>query len=360
VSTTLTCPTCRYTHTYSTDAVAAAQFARHSCDKHLRRARAAQRRAERAAAGPTRECTHPGHPHKHGTRVAYVKDKCQCRPCTDANTAEWRAAVREKTYGAPRPYVDAAEAREHIRTLRRNGVGVEQIAKKVHTSATHIREIDHSTHRSNKRPPITQIRAELARRILAVRADDRSPHSQVDATGPRRRLQALVAIGWPLAELAPLLGRSTTKLRDLLTADHVQLRTAQRVRDLHDKLWDAPPPRDSEAQRRASDEARRLAAEQGWLPTLAWDNIDTDPEPDPSTPSTKSHSDDLDEIAIERAVAGDHIRLTELTPAEQAEVVRRLTEQGKSIRDIADQLATTKRTVSRRRGSAASAERGAA
>ncbi|TQN43707.1 hypothetical protein FHU33_3169 [Blastococcus colisei] len=59
-------------------------------------------------------------------------------------------------------------------------------------------------------------------------------------------------------------------------------------------------------------------------------------------------SGDLDEIAIERALAGDGVRLEHLTPTEQDEVVRRLTEHGKSIRDIAQQLATTKRTISRR------------
>jgi hypothetical protein len=59
--------------------------------------------------------------------------------------------------------------------------------------------------------------------------------------------------------------------------------------------------------------------------------------------------DEIDEIAVERAVAGDGIRLNQLTPDEHAEAVRRLTEHGKSIRDIANQLNTTKRTVSRRR-----------
>jgi DNA-binding NarL/FixJ family response regulator len=39
----------------------------------------------------------------------------------------------------------------------------------------------------------------------------------------------------------------------------------------------------------------------------------------------------------------------ELTAVEQQEVVRRLTARGASIRDIATQLSTTKRTVSRRR-----------
>ncbi len=41
----------------------------------------------------------------------------------------------------------------------------------------------------------------------------------------------------------------------------------------------------------------------------------------------------------------------DLTPAEQREVVQRLTARGRSIRDIATQLATTERTVSRRRAS---------
>jgi DNA-binding NarL/FixJ family response regulator len=57
----------------------------------------------------------------------------------------------------------------------------------------------------------------------------------------------------------------------------------------------------------------------------------------------------MDEIAIERAVAGDNISYDDLTAAEQQEVVRRLTARGSSVRDIAARLGTTKRTVSRRR-----------
>jgi DNA-binding NarL/FixJ family response regulator len=79
---------------------------------------------------------------------------------------------------------------------------------------------------------------------------------------------------------------------------------------------------------------------------MARDRIDTDPSPCADPPDL---FDEPDEIAIERALAGDGMRLEHLTIAEQNEVVRRLTERGKSIRDIAEQLATTKRTVSRRR-----------
>jgi hypothetical protein len=52
---------------------------------------------------------------------------------------------------------------------------------------------------------------------------------------------------------------------------------------------------------------------------------------------------------VERALTGDHIGYDDLTAAEQQEVVRSLIARGASIRDIAAQLATSKRTVSRRR-----------
>lgn len=67
-------------------------------------------------------------------------------------------------------------------------------------------------------------------------------------------------------------------------------------------------------------------------------------------PAPECVDEEIDEIAIERAVSGRHrVRLYDLTPAEQDEAVRRLTERGKSIRDIAEHLATTERTISRRR-----------
>jgi IS30 family transposase len=61
--------------------------------------------------------------------------------------------------------------------------------------------------------------------------------------------------------------------------------------------------------------------------------------------------DRIDEIAVERALAGDNISYDDLTAVEQHEVIRRLSAHGTSIRDIAAQLGTTKRTVSRRRAS---------
>lgn len=132
--------------------------------------------------------------------------------------------------------------------------------------------------------------------------------------------------------------------------------TARQIRDLYDRLAPLSPPLASTAQRAASDAARSHARTHGWLPPLGWDDIDTDPDTGPQHhDELVVDPEDVDEIAIERAVAGDGIRLTHLTPAEQTEVVRRLTARGASIRDIATQLGTTTRTVSRRREQAQAA-----
>jgi len=166
----------------------------------------------------------------------------------------------------------------------------------------------------------------------------------------------------PTQNPSPLLESSRTtaspKGSTLLTCTTtITERTARRIRDLYDRLWDTQPPRATPAQRQAAAMARAHASEHRWAAPLAWDDIDTDRRPhcDPDIRSGQANVEHLDEIAVERAVAGDGVRLGDLTCAEQAEVVHRLTERGTSIRDIADQLATATRTVSRRRESAASA-----
>jgi hypothetical protein len=285
----------------------------------------------------------------HGTRAAYVKDRCRCTDCTAANTAAGRAVHRAQAFGRWRPFVDAAPVREHIRALRASGIGVEQIAMLTDISTSHVRELAEPGRDGN--PGVRRVRPETAHQVLRIRVDqaNRAPRSHVVATGTRRRLQALIAVGWPHDELATRLGRSSAGLRRSMLSDSVTVQTAQDVSALYEQLWNRRPPLSTDAQRASADAARVFAAERGWLPPLAWDDIDSDS--DPRHHNERAKTDDVDEIAIERALAGDGVRLEHLTPAEQDEVVRRLTERGKSIRDIAHQLATTKRTISRRRAS---------
>jgi hypothetical protein len=350
VSATRTCPACGYSGTYTSDALADVHHARHSCAKHQQAIERARRRVQRAQTRVRRDCTHPRAQHVHGTRAAYVKDRCRCTDCTAANTAAGRAVHRAQTFGRWRPFVDATPVREHIRALRAAGIGVEQIAMLAGISTSHVRELADPGCYGN--PGIRKVRPETAQRVLRIRTHhaNRAPRSHVSATGTRRRLQALVAVGWPHDELAARLGRSPAGLRRSMLSDAVTAQTAQDVSDLYEQLWNLSPPQSTDDQRAAADAARAFAGERGWLPPLAWDDIDTDPDARHHTQHEET-DDDVDEVAIERALAGDGVRLEHLTPAEQNEVVRRLTGRGKSIRDIAQQLATTKRTISRRRAS---------
>jgi AraC-like DNA-binding protein len=339
------CPNCGFASTYSSAAMADHHHARHSCSKRLRQQAIAQRRLKRTRSAPTRECHHPRARHTHGTRAAYVRDRCRCANCTAANTTASNEMHRARTFGRWKPYIDAAPVRAHIQTLRQIGVGVDQIASLAGLSSSHVRGLIYPTGRSNR--PFQKIRRETARRILSIPPDvsSRAANSHVDATGTRRRLQALVTVGWTQTSLARALHRSSTNLRRSMSGETVTACTAQLVDDLYERLWDTEPPEVTTAQRRPSEAAHSLAARQGWLPPLAWDDIDNDPEPRPSKPTDVE--DDLDEIALERAMNGD--ATVQLTHTEQVEVVRRMSERGRSIRTIAETLSTSTRTVSRHR-----------
>jgi hypothetical protein len=346
---TRTCSGCGYTATYDSIPVADAHHPRHSCAKHRLAGERAARRANRARTRVKRECTHVRGHHVHGTRAAYVRDGCRCTDCTAGNTAASRTANRERTYGRWQPFTDAEPVRQHLTALRAAGIGVERIARLAQTSVSQIRELAAAA--NGDAPLPRRIRPSTAARILSIDIADanRAPHSRVDATDTRRRLHALVALGWPPEHLTAQLDRRPSSLRRSMTSSSVTTRTAQDVAALYERLSATPPPRNTAEQRASADAARAHAAAQRWQPPLAWDDIDTDTDPPPHPSGEPLPSDDVDKIAVERAVVGDGIRYRELTPTEQQQVVHRLTERGRSIRDIAAQLATTKRTVSRRR-----------
>jgi DNA-binding NarL/FixJ family response regulator len=135
-----------------------------------------------------------------------------------------------------------------------------------------------------------------------------------------------------------------------MTGASVTARTAHEVASLYQRLWSSSPPLATDEQQAAADAARAYAEAQGWLPPLAWDDIDTEATP-PAPPAEVVRRNDIDEIAVECALAGDGVVYDDLTAAEQEQVLHRLSERGRSIRDIAALLGTTKRTVSRRRAS---------
>ena len=93
-----------------------------------------------------------------------------------------------------------------------------------------------------------------------------------DAIGTARRLQALAALGWPPSELARRTGVSRSTFEHIVKG-HIQRTSAgvvAAVSDLYEELSMTPGP---------SDHWRRMAADKGWTPPLAWDD-DTIDDPD--------------------------------------------------------------------------------
>lgn len=109
---------------------------------------------------------------------------------------------------------------------------------------------------------------------------------RIDATGTRRRLQALIAAGWPQRRLTEALGWYPTHFRRILfDARQVRPATAAEVRAAYDRLWTGPPP--PTTSRGATDIARAkaLAAGRGWPPPMAWDDEQLDDPTATPTPT---------------------------------------------------------------------------
>jgi hypothetical protein len=95
--------------------------------------------------------------------------------------------------------------------------------------------------------------------------------ASVDGTGTRRRLEALVAIGWPATHLARKLRVSPPTAFRILRGYPVTAGTAKRVRKLYDDMWDHPAPESRERKI-----ALGIAAKRGYFSPLAWDDDEID------------------------------------------------------------------------------------
>jgi hypothetical protein len=123
-----------------------------------------------------------------------------------------------------------------------------------------------------------------AQALLTVSAhrDLIHPGRPVNGIGFRRRLQALVAIGWSINQVATELGMSRQAVGVALRPGQmVMAANAACMRAVYDRLWDQSPPQDTPTRRAQVAHARRRARQRGWYPALAWDDDTID---DPGAP----------------------------------------------------------------------------
>ena len=168
---------------------------------------------------------------QHGTRARYVIDKCRCEPCTTANRLYGRERDRQArrvAYGIEPPnpaYIDATEARNHLRWLATVGVGRRQVHQQTGVAMSAITKI-----RDGK---VTKARPHTIDRILAVGRSNAAPGALIDAKPTWRKIRELQDAGYTNTWIARQLGSTATRPALQIGKTQVTAATARKVNQLH-------------------------------------------------------------------------------------------------------------------------------
>jgi hypothetical protein len=223
-----------------------------------------------------------------------------------------RARLRRRLihYGQWDPWRDAEPVRDYVRKLMSEGLSAPRIAA---GSGVTLPVIQSLLYGNTGQPPTTRMRTDNAERIMSYRPsmDDYPPDAVCDATGSRRRLQALATLGWTRPALAARAGIHPVRLTVIMQRGQTttSVATARIVRDLYDELWSRSPAED-EVPSWIVKRTRGHATRSNWAGPLAWedDNIDN-----PKAKPRRGRTDDsgaVDMAAVMRRLEGEPIDLT--------------------------------------------------
>lgn len=184
--------------------------------------------------------------HKPGT-TCYNKCRCRCDGCLIATRR-----ISKRSNAGLVDLIDAAPARERIRSLQQAGWTIGAIAR---AAGLNDNQVLH----------MATARRTRAAKIAAVLSVGRNnpPNGMVDSAGTRRRLQALHLLGWRASDMAELLGVTPGAVSHYCYSKRVTSRVAADVARVTAELWPNLGP---------SEQTRARAARNGWAPLAAWDD----------------------------------------------------------------------------------------
>lgn len=158
---------------------------------------------------------------------------------------------------------------------------------------------------------------------LRDQAAGRPRHVPVEPT--RRKVQALCALGWSATDVARALGITQQSMSKILNRpDRIRRSTAERVDRVY-TAWEMRIPPETTWTKRN----RTNALKRGWLPPLAWEDIEQGIVAETEKPRERPRPDRLDEEEVAAVLGGDW-RRKGLSKAEKTEVVRRWLASGRS------------------------------
>jgi hypothetical protein len=336
-------------------------FSKHSCTKHEQATLRSNLHADRLALidRTPKPCHHKQANHQHGTNAAYVLDKCRCEPCSAARSAQDDTRRRLKAYGRYHKYVPAGPVREHVHALMNAGLGLKTVSKRTGVSTGTLSKLIYGVYAVTGsgggragageliRPPSRRVLRETAEKLYELNADWSGPlrlapgSPDPDRTpAARTHLRALVALGWSMSELGRRLGMNhPSNVTPLFHGRVMQARTVDTAELLFEQLCMTPPPERDPRQKAAAARARRYAAARGWLPPLALEDLESDPDPDRESELNLAGElevnhdvdEDVDEVAIQRRMSGD--KAVRLTQHETIELARRWRVSGRPLNE---------------------------
>lgn len=221
--------------------------------------------------------------HQHGTRDAYLTDKCRCTLCKETYRAIVNHNRRMEAYGRSTVdhMVDAAPARKHVKALVRRGWGVDKIVEKTGVGKTTICRLVYGEPARKIKPTIS-IKSSTNEKLLAFSPAGKrarfegTVYESVDALGTQRRIQALVACGHSMTRISEEAGTYKQAITNIMKGDRVLVSTAASFKAVYDKLRNVTPPRNTASEKKAYTTAKKMAAENGWLPPVAWSDYRID------------------------------------------------------------------------------------
>lgn len=156
--------------------------------------------------------------------------------------------------------VDPGKARAHVQALvRGHGVSLRGIAEVAGVGPFIISDLNRDIKQGINRDTERAILAVTAEAVLA------RPNGEgfVPNIGGRRRIQALMAMGWRHQDLTPMLGISTANIIHQ-QGDWFTKKKHDAIKNLYDRLWNQRGP--------ATTLSINRIKKAGYVPPLAWDD----------------------------------------------------------------------------------------
>jgi hypothetical protein len=182
------------------------------------------------------------------------------------------------------PYVPAEPVRQHLHKIHdQTGMPYYAISKKI--GLPHGSSLQALLWGKGEHGPSKTVSRETAELVMAYwpSLHDLPPTTLVDATGTRRRVEALAVRGWSRNWLARQIGMHEDAFRKAAGRTQVTAGLARRVAAAYDEWWDQDPLDHGFALNPVSI-VRAGALRAGWHGPLAWDD-DTIDNPS-ATPMT--------------------------------------------------------------------------